>query len=568
MKSALIAGVLLILFGALLLTPAAFAQTSSPSAIPTLTQNYQGVTTIIPTSPQYTDLLLNNLFHTFSCVAVGQSIIGQQCLSYQVVQDAQGKMTSVPVLSSANLSYGVLGATSSLLSGLYLNPPIRTTNYLASVGSSFGLVKEAHAQVVGSGAAVLDPILRLWQVSRNISYIIMIIIFMVIGLMVMFRQRINPQTVITAQAALPGLVIGLILITLSYFLAALLTDTAFLGTNIVGHFFSAAKSQQTNQNLVDEVANDNALSIFSLFVGAIGRGEIVDAIDTVINSMRGETQTLVRAAAGIIAFQTGNAVGSAIPFVGDVAGPILGTIGAVGTALLPGQVLGTVFWIIAAVVLIYTMIRLLLRLINSYLAIIFLTITAPFHFLAASLPGRQSIAVDWARNMLCNALAFPAVMAVFYFVAFLLGTSEAPFRVTNIAELSGRETLPLFGGMNMKFIRALLAFGALLATPAIPDILCKTIGKQGAAGQMIEQAINTNLRGGQDYGRRVAGGLGQAGQSIGRLFDQPEYYYNPRTEQSEVRMKMGGARATWEKVTGLGGTVGRVGRFITRRRIP
>src|SRR3989344_250750 len=62
-----------------------------------------------PTSPIYTDLLVHNMFHTFSCLAVGQSIIGQPCLTYQITKNAQGAIQGIPVLSSANLAGGTLG---------------------------------------------------------------------------------------------------------------------------------------------------------------------------------------------------------------------------------------------------------------------------------------------------------------------------------------------------------------------------------------------------------------------------------------------------------------------------
>ena len=150
---------------------------------------------------------------------------------------------------------------------LYQNPPVRTADYLASISGNFGMVREASAQVVGSGAAVLHPILALWQVSRNISYVIMIVIFLIIGMMIIFRNKINPQTVITAQAALPGLVIGLIMITFSYFLAGLISDMAFVGTNVVGYYFSAVRGD-TNppQNLVQDISkkNETQLNISTL----------------------------------------------------------------------------------------------------------------------------------------------------------------------------------------------------------------------------------------------------------------------------------------------------------------
>ena len=542
------------------------AQSATPSTVPsTIPQTLNpNPSSISPTSPLFTDLLVHNVFHSFSCLAVGSSIIGQPCLSYRVIQNAQGMVQTVPVLSQTNFSGGALGTTTSLIGLLYTNRPIRTTDYLASVGEGLG-VKTAHAQVAGSGANVLSPILNLWQVSRNISYLIMIIIFVIIGLMVMFRQRINPQTVITAQAALPGLVIGLILITFSYFLAALISDSAFIGTNLVGYYFVAAQSG-TQENLVDKTKGDNVITIVSSLLKGVKKDDIADATGTLFKAI-GEPNildtsnpaTLIRGFAAGAAYQIGSTIGPAIGAalaaggcaasafaigpaallavpvcagIGQITGSIGGGLGlAQQTWANPGGMVGYALWVAAIVIIVYSMLKLLLRLINNFLSIIFLTISAPFQFLAAALPGRQGLATGWILNMLCNVLAFPAVMAVFYFVNYLLGPQPgSPFQINSSTNLTNHDTLPLFGGLNISFIRVLAAFGALVATPAIPDIICRTIGRVGVAGQLIGQELSGSSRAGQGYLGQSQGAMGGVSRDLGRvgeLSTQPGGQYMP-----------------------------------------
>lgn len=568
-----------------------FAQESTQSATPsaTLPSTYYPLPpTVSPTSPAYTDLIVHNMFHTFSCLTVGGSIIGQPCLTYQLQKDAQGAIQSVPVLSQVNLGGGALGAATSLIGALYMNPPVRTADYLASVGQGLGLVKEAHAQgVFGSGQAVLNPVLALWQVSRNIAYLAMIIIFVIIGLMVMFRQRINPQTVITAQAALPGLVIGLVLITFSYFFAALLTDVAFLGTNIVGAYFSAAQPG-SSPKLAQNISGDSVGTIFSKYVGMITSGDISKVINEVLHSMDGGVQNWIRGLAGIMGFQAGASIGGAaggaagplicnalfgpaaaatagfaaafLPFCASLALPlgqvIFGSVLGLITFGWPGETFGLILYFVAIAILIYTLFKLLFRLINSFLTIIFLTITAPFHFLIASLPGRQEVATGWILNMLCNVLAFPAVFAVFYFVAYIWGPNTTPgyfFGITDQLNTTGNHTLPLFGGLDLSFIRVLLGFGALLATPAIPDIICRAIGRVGQAGQLIGQEISGSTRAGQGYAGRFGAVPGQIGRGLGPLAglgDTWETVIDPTTGapvtlyKPGLRARYAGKRAT------------------------
>ncbi|MBI3109591.1 hypothetical protein HYZ06_00980 [Candidatus Daviesbacteria bacterium] len=551
----------------LLLVPTAFAQTLPSSG---QASTYNLPTTVSPTSPIYTDLLVHNLFHTFSCLSVGSSVIGQPCLSYQVTKDAQGAIQSVPVLSRVNLGGGALGATTSLIGVLYANPPVRTVDYLASVGQGLGIIKEAKAQVIGSGAQVLNPILTLWQVSRNISYVFMIIIFVVIGLMVMFRNRINPQTVITAQAALPGLVIGLILITFSYFLASLISDTAFIGTNIVGAYFSTVRG--TPQNLVQDLDSPdpntgrkpNLISIFSKFATVANKEKVTEVLNSFWDDIHNDAQRLLVTLAALVSAQiTGQAFEwlKLIPKFGEGIIAALQGLAVLNTAtgpIGPTAIVGALFALVVTAILLYAMFKLLMRLINVYLTIIFLTITAPFQFLAAALPGRQGIATSWILNMLANILAFPAVIAVFYFVAFMLGSANGPygpFKVSDSGgatvsnglvstvgaqgpvEITGTFTFPLFGGMGLDFIKLLLAFGALVATPAIPDILARTIGRVGVAGQLIGQEISGGIAAGRGYGQQAQQGVGAASGNLARargLFGTPAYMptgFDPKTGQ-------------------------------------
>ncbi len=543
--------VLFMILASIFLIHPVYAQT--PAASPTILQptTYNLPTYIPPTSPIYTDLLVNNLFHTFSCLAIGQSIIGEPCLTYRVTKNAQGAIQSIPMLSSVNLSGGALGAVTGVVASLYLNPPVRTADYLASVGQDFGIVKEAHAQVGGSGEAVISPILGLWQVSRNIAYVIMIVIFVIIGLMVMFRNKINPQTVITAQAALPGLVIGLILITFSYFLAALLADTAFIGTNLVGSYFSAVINKPP-QDLAKNMSSYSVLDIFTGFTATVNPGTLSNGVNTVmsvIDKAGGLPATIIHTAIEFLAYQYGSQAGPVIllpaglAICGALAGPTLGTslpacaavygisapiVGGISALLKaladPNGTISLALTVLMVFILIYTMLRLALRLINNYLTIIFLVITAPFQLLFSSLPGRQGLATGWILNMLANILAFPAVLAVFYFVAFILNQPVPPFIISGANHINnnglipsayaldivGTSTFPLFGGIDLGFVKLLLAFGALMATPAIPDIINRSIGRLGQAGQLIGQEVGGAYGAGQRY-------VGQAGQAPGQI---------------------------------------------------
>lgn len=532
----LVIGSLLLVISLFIAPLNALAISNEPVSSPSATSL---PTTISPTSPLYTDLLVNNMFHTFSCLAVGQSMIGQPCLTYQITKNAQGMLQGVPVLSQTNLSGGALGATTSILVALYQNPPVKTSDYLASVGEGLGLAKEAKAQGVGgSGAGILNPVLTLWQVSRNIAYVIMIIIFLIIGLMIMFRNKINPQTVISAQAALPGLIIGLLLITFSYFLAGLISDMAFVGTNVVGYYFQAAQGQGP-QDLINNpdpkknLNNANAITIFSKLIPRDrfpGQGNdnvsyISQVLSMLMDNVPPEVNDFIRFAAATMAFQYGEQIGHIVPVIGSLVAILTGTIASAAAATATAQLGGLLLSWIALVVLIYSMIKLLLNLIKAYLNIVFLTITAPFQLLAAALPGRQSMATNWMLNMLAHVLAFPAVLAVLYFVAFLLNRQDAdPLNITKQVTITGQQTFPLLGGLKTGFLNYMVAFAALTILPAVPEVISRSVGRGGAAGEILGREFSSNLQGGKGYSnqwQQFAGGIQKIGQNYNEFRGRP-----------------------------------------------
>jgi hypothetical protein len=518
----------------------AFAQASSPPAInaPYITNQY------IPSqSPHSASLAIYNFSHAVSCILIGQSPIAS-CLEYKMYRDAQGMVKSIPVLSSTNTGNGVLGMSMSMIGEVISTPPIRSSEFIADLGKQLG-IKEAHAQVGGSGSGVLASIFRLWEVSRNISYLVMILVFILVGFMVMFRQKLNPQTVVSIQMALPGLVIGLVMITFSYFLASLISDLAFVGTNVVGYYFALAQDSAVVPTQLPLrtpgpggiLREENALTMFARYTDILNGENIKLALDSIWpdlynpNSQTNIWGYQLDAGRALTALASMIAVQFAMPLGGTFGGFGQFLTGSIATGIVvsdPPAAVAFSLALIAMIVLIYSMLRLLMRLITAFLTIIFLTIAAPFFFLAAALPGRQSIATTWMFNMLCNVLAFPAVFAIFYFVAFLLaGQRPNPdplFAIaTSAPPLSGTAAFPLLGGLRLDFLNALIAFGALVASPSIPDLICKAIGKPGQLGGIAAGALAGGIASGQRYYGQATGGITGMAGNIGNIADTPGY---------------------------------------------
>ena len=95
--------------------------------------------------------------------------------------------------------------------------PVNLAVYLNSLKKdSLIFPTEAYAAGTTGDNLLGSVVLGIWTVTRNLAYVLFVLMLVVFGFMVMFRYKINPQTVITVQEALPRVVVNLLLITFSY----------------------------------------------------------------------------------------------------------------------------------------------------------------------------------------------------------------------------------------------------------------------------------------------------------------------------------------------------------------
>jgi hypothetical protein len=127
----------------------------------------------------------------------------------------------------ANVCGSAFGHIDNAIASTFINRPADTGLWLADTGRTLGfLPKEVMAQ--GVGFSGMQPLLPIWKAFRNIAYLLMAIVMIVLGFMVMFRKKIDPKTVVTAQNAIPKVIVALILITFSYAIVGILIDFMYV----------------------------------------------------------------------------------------------------------------------------------------------------------------------------------------------------------------------------------------------------------------------------------------------------------------------------------------------------
>ncbi len=405
--------------------------------------------------------------------------------------DAQGNPIIKLGFTNGKLG-GAMGTLTSLTGSLYDQPPTSTGYYLADLGKQLRVVPEVYAEsqttnIGGSGDAILAPVLAVWKTMRNFSYLMFIIVFLVVGFMIMFRQKINPQTVISVQAALPGLVVGLILVTFSYFLAALMVDLSFVGIQLIIQIFvssgapNALGSQQELQNIA---ANSNLLDLFrSAFRFGGNRADLYQGVQNILTSVGSgagvSSAVTIGGVTGLITVIIAGLVGglAAIP-VGLAAGGLLGLTAGITGFDPVSTAISLLVPVILIIGLMVQFFRLLFKLIYSYISILIFTILGPVIIMYSSIPGRGGAMSFWWKNILGNALVFPGVMATFLFAGLILGQTEAS---------TWRATPPLFGGLPTDLLRLIIAYAFIMGSPAIPDMIKKAVGVKDV-GELTQAA--------------------------------------------------------------------------------
>jgi hypothetical protein len=322
-----------------------------------------------------------------------------------------------------------IGAISLVFMGmktLFDNPPVTTNQYLASINPVSPTYAANCPNVPTDRVCVFgNTILNFWSAARNFAYLVFVIIIAIVGLMIMFRSKLDPRTSVTATAAIPGLIVALILITFSSAFATFMINIGQL-------LMEAIKNIMLNPILTQA----------PLLQTTQLPGCIANCSSTGISKSVGLT------AGDIMQQYTG-----IFEFSGNHAFNLGGTAGGFAAALLLDLVVLVAMFILA--------IKVFFMLFQRYLYLLIKPLYAPFSFLFGALPGRSDTSIGWFRSYTVDVLTFPLVL-------FLLNLGAALMAGTDNIGAHGDP----FGIINPGAdLTALVALGILIICTKVPAFL-------------------------------------------------------------------------------------------------
>ncbi|OFY45378.1 MAG: hypothetical protein A2Z69_00065 [Bacteroidetes bacterium RBG_13_44_24] len=398
-----------------------------------------------------------------------------------------------PSILSGSGETGMIYSITGLIAFLYARPPASGVQYLADLGRRLEIVRPAYAQSLGFDK--MEPYRELWQAFRNITYVFFVLVLVFMGFAIMFRVKINPQTVITIQSALPKVIIALVLITFSYAIVGLLIDIMFVLANL----------------------------IFYTIGGLTGLKDIIDFLNRIYDLMEltpglQTTGILLRNIVNIVPFTTNVQAINIILLAGlfpslwiinfiswtSMAGTFVTAIPTLGLSFLIGPALDLIVIFILAIVFLIAIIRVFWSLLKAYVMVILQLIFAPFIILVGVLPGSNAIS-GWFRNLIANLSVFPATLAmllisnyiVFYAMKnlFFMNATNAFFDF-----LTKRDATTLKQAIEAitnnitslpdSILLSFIGLGILLLTPKVSDMIKSYMaGKPFEYGTALGEAV-------------------------------------------------------------------------------
>lgn len=452
--------------------------------------------------------------------AVLSQEVSRQSFTGGVVTDTMIELTLASGVGTmdgeGNYTAGIIPSAAGFVAAMYSHPPASAQSYVAYVMDSVGIAQPAYAQ--GLGFSALSPILSAWIVFRNIAYFFFVAVFVVIGFMIMFRQKISGQAVVTAQQAIPSIIIALVAVTFSYAIAGFLIEIMYLIMFLIVGLFQKNPGQFIDGNIFQAGAAIVSTNVFTV-------GETVSS------------------------------------FVNESLGG-----GIVSNAL--GIVSGVLLMLLFSVAILVSVLRILVILLKRYISVIASVILAPIILMIGAIPGRNTFG-PWLRGIIGNLAAFPTLLIALVVSDVITGNFSG---ATQAVEYGGFLPPYLTGVGTSGHVNFLIGLGILLVLPEIIDKVSQLAGAgKGPFDELVGAAIKSLHAGDEALpvlagGAAAAGGAYQGARAAARSRDQntmrgiwraAKRGYIERDDEGHVVRTVGGAVPRAQAGLRLGGDIRR-----------
>lgn len=420
--------------------------------------------------------------------------------------------TNNPSDGDINSKRSVVGMLSNAIVLPLANPPASGIYWAKNTLQNAGFIPKAQA-ATGFGITAISPFSKIWSKLRDVAYMIIVLVLLAIGFMIMFRMKLNPQTVISIENSLPKIVIALLLITFSFPIAGFLIDLMYFLIGLIISILSTADVgllKNTNVariDLLDRYAGASLLEIwplgFNFNVYTVGSA----LLDVLPKDINGLIRNLFGVFGTIYFIRTTHTFWEKLPEsfenigIATVESGKLVRLLSWGVDILLFLILVNFIGpILVGLIIFFTVVFLLFRvffiLITTYLQILLLIIFSPLILMLEAIPSK-SIFSYWFKNLFVNLLTFPLVVTIIL-VGHLI--SEV-----NTSSGSTAWAPPFLYGIDPSAFQTLLGLGIILLIPDFIKVMKELLGVKGLP---INMGLGTFFGGVGAVAGGAQGGLG------------------------------------------------------------
>jgi hypothetical protein len=418
--------------------------------------------------------------------------------------------TNNPADAEKNFHHSIFGFLTNLIVLPYTNPPSSGVYWAYSGLQNAGFIPKTYAAAgprtpvyaQGIGFAAIKPFMSVWKVFRDLSYMLVVLVLIAIGFMIMFRAKLNPQTVISVENSLPKIVVALLLITFSFAIAGFLIDLMYISVGIIAVLFSNAPNipadYDTPQKILEKFYFSDLGGILGFLFDPGNTWKLSWAIFGILPRFIRELLTLItvlvfpphRILSILYTVIAGGNVSPAMVSVKNfierlhIFGKNLHSAGS-GTPVL-SVIVGVIFLIIEIFIydfvirfagtvilflllfisLFYLFFRIFFTLLYAYIQIILLIFFAPVILMVEMIPGKSTFS-SWIKNLTVNLITWP-LLVIFLLISQIL--------LNQPSDTNSLWSPPFLIGINPDYIKIIISMGILYMIPDLIKIFKELIG--------------------------------------------------------------------------------------------
>jgi hypothetical protein len=438
--------------------------------------------------------------------------------------------------TESNIQNTFLGKATNFVTLPLKTPPSSGILWAQSTLQDAGMVPRANA-AVGVGLASLLPFRDIWLIFRNFSFLLMVLMMVIIGFLIMFRTKINAQTVISLENALPKIIISMIMITFSFAIAGLMIDLMYVTIGVVIQLFSANAAAPFNASqFINQVFYGDTTTLLGLVTGTVDVNSVGSALYSYVPW---QLQNLLEQIVGLFGWKFSLAIASWFllsQFKLSAAGGTLGAkfqlwskniitpwknfnntfdattglfthTGTGGTVLV--SLIGSLLvffaqaWIsswlgpilihalldlILYFSLLFIVARLFFMFLSAYVQILLLVVFSPFILLLEMLPGKSMFS-SWIKSLFINLLTFPLAITLILLARAIMTTYAGPQALQTANHAGQYPPLwapPFLYGMNSEAFSAVIGGAILFMSPDLVKSFKEMTGIKPMQGMSLK----------------------------------------------------------------------------------